>query len=291
MDSDDQPRPGMLGPARQPAAMISEDASTCLRIDVITIFPRYLEPLGMSLIGKARARGALDVRLHDLREYAQDPHGSVDGTPYGGGPGMVMRPGPWGEALDAVVPEGTSASPLLIVPTPGGVPFTQRTAAAYAREPWLIFGCGRYEGIDARVLDEARTRTRVEEVSIGDYVLAGGEAAVLVIVEAVARLLPGVVGNSLSTEDDSFAAGSMEGLLEGPAYTRPASWRGRAVPPVLLSGDHGAVRRWRRDEALRRTARRRPELVERLDPARLDERDRAVLREARFPSSGEDVAE
>ncbi len=274
----------------QPVTSRDAGTPTRLRIDVITVFPEYLEPLDVSLLGKARARGVLDVHVHDLRERAHDPHRSVDDTPYGGGPGMVMKPEPWGEALDAVIPAGADPPPL-IVPTPSGRMFTQRTAEAFARESWLVFGCGRYEGIDARVLDEVRTRTRVEEVSIGDYVLAGGEAAVLVIVEAVARLLPGVLGNYRSVGDDSFAAGEMEGLLEGPVYTKPARWRGREVPSVLVSGDHAAIRRWRRDQALRRTAHRRPELVERLEPSRLDERDRDVLWETRFRAGGEDVAD
>lgn len=262
-----------------------------MRIDAITIFPDYLTPLTMSLIGKARERGALDLRVHDLRQWAHDPHWTVDDTPYGGGPGMVMKPEPWGRALDVLAPPETDPAPLLVVPTPSGRPFTQRTAMAYAREPWLLFACGRYEGIDARVLDEARERLRVEEVSIGDYVLAGGEAAALVIVEAVSRLLPGVLGNAGSVIDDSFAPGGMENLLEGPVYTKPAHWRGRAVPPVLVSGDHAAIRRWRRDEALRRTAAYRPELLVGLAPEILDERDRAVLREAGFSPERDDVAD
>lgn len=266
-----------------------------LRADVVTIFPEYLAPLQVSLIGKARERGVLDLRVHDLRGWAHDPHRSVDDTPYGGGPGMVMTPHPWGEAMDTIAPEGAERQPLLVVPTPSGHPFTQRRAAAYARESWLLFACGRYEGIDERVLDEARARMRVEEISIGDYVLAGGEAAVLVIVEAVARLLPGVLGNVRSASDDSFASGTMEGLLEGPVYTKPAEWRGRAVPPLLLSGDHAAIDRWRRDQALRRTALRRPDLLRRMGPARLDQRDREVLRSvlgaAEFPEAGEDMAD
>lgn len=266
-----------------------------LQLDAITIFPEYLAPLEVSLIGKARERGLLDVRIHDLRAWTHDPHRSVDDTPYGGGPGMVMKPEPWGEALDAIVPPDARPPPLFVVPTPSGRPFTQRSAVAYAREPWLVFGCGRYEGIDARVLDEARSRMRVEEVSLGDFVLAGGEVAVLAMVEAVARLLPGVLGNSQSARDDSFAPGRMEGLLEGPVYTKPARWRGRDVPSILMSGDHGAIYRWRRDQALRRTVARRPELVEKLDPAHLDKLDRQALREARseseFPTIGDDMAD
>jgi tRNA (guanine37-N1)-methyltransferase len=246
-----------------------------VRVDVVTIFPDYLRPLDLSLIGRARADGLLDLRVHDLRTWTTDRHRTVDDTPYGGGPGMLMRPEPWGAALDAVVgaPGAEAHPPRLVVPTPGGVPFTQASAAELAAEPWLVFACGRYEGIDARVLDEAATRARVLEVSLGDYVLNGGEVAVLAIIEAVARLLPGVIGNADSLVDESHA----EGLLEAPAYTKPESWRGRDVPPVLLSGDHAKIARWRRDEALRRTAARRPDLVATLDPATLDAADLAVL--------------
>jgi tRNA (guanine37-N1)-methyltransferase len=192
---------------------------------------------------------------------------------------MVMAPEAWGRALDAVVPSGTDVPPLLVVPTPAGRLFDQRVAAEYAGEPWLVFACGRYEGIDARVAADAIRRMRVDEVSVGDYVLAGGEVAALAIIEATTRLLRGVVGNPDSIADDSH----QRGLLEGPAYTRPARWRDLDVPPVLLSGDHAAVARWQRDEALRRTARRRPDLLARLDPAVLDERDRAVLLEVVAP--------
>jgi tRNA (guanine37-N1)-methyltransferase len=230
-----------------------------VRIDVITIFPDYLAPLDASLLGKARTRGLLDIAVHDLRGWTDDVHRTVDDSPYGGGPGMVMRPEPWGLALDEVVPEGERA--LLVVPSPSGVPFTQATAARYAGREHLVFACGRYEGIDSRVAELARGRMDVEEVSIGDYVLAGGEVAVLVMVEAVARLLPGVLGNAESAVDDSFAAGRMESLLEGPVYTRPATWRGLEVPPVLMSGDHGAIARWRHEQAVARTADRRPDLL------------------------------
>jgi tRNA (guanine37-N1)-methyltransferase len=215
----------------------------------------------------------------------------VDDAPFGGGPGMVMTPGPWGEALD-VVTGGASAGTLLVVPTPAGVPFRQEIAAAYARYDRLVFACGRYEGIDARVIEDARTRLRVDEVSVGDYVLSGGEPAALVMIDAVARLLPGVLGNSESAADDSFGAGAgrMAGLLEGPVFTRPRVWRGRAVPDVLLSGDHGAIARWRRDEALRRTAAYRPDLLAGIASGALDARDRQVLLEAGFPVRGEDMA-
>jgi tRNA (guanine37-N1)-methyltransferase len=342
-----------------------------MRIDIVTIFPEYFAALDISLLGKARRTGLLDVHVHDLRDWTHDRHRTVDDTPYGGGPGMVMKPDPWGEALDTLVPPtpGSNAAPQspskadhstpeptapissatrhedrrppepppppqgvvhnaagsanarpeaanptgdsadasqevvntaggseaavprLIIPTPSGRPYTQETAARYADEPWLIFACGRYEGIDSRVVDEARTRMPVDEVSLGDFVLAGGEVAALVMIEAVGRLLPGVLGNADSVTDDSFAPGAMESLLEGPVYTKPQVWRDRPVPDVLLSGHHGAIARWRRDEALRRTARHRPDLLVRLVPCGLDDRDRAVLREAGFPVDGEDMAD
>ncbi|HEY3682446.1 MAG TPA: tRNA (guanosine(37)-N1)-methyltransferase TrmD [Streptosporangiaceae bacterium] len=259
-----------------------------MRIDIITIFPEYFAPLDVSLLGKARAQGLIDIGVHDLRGWTHDRHHTVDDTPYGGGPGMVMKPEPWGAALEDVRGSGTGR---LIVPSPSGRPFTQAMAAAYAREPRLIFACGRYEGIDARVVEDARTHLTVDEVGIGDYVLAGGEAAVLVMVEAVSRLVPGVLGNAESVADDSFAEGAMEGLLEGPVYTKPPEWRGRPVPPVLLSGDHGAIARWRRDEALRRTAANRPELAARLAAGDLDAHDREVLADAGFRNDSERMAD
>ena len=231
-----------------------------MRLDVVTIFPEYLAPLRLSLVGKAAEAGRLDVRVHDLRAWAEDRHRTVDDTPYGGGPGMVMKPDVWGDALDAIAPPTAIDQPLLVIPTPAGRPLTQALAAELAAEPWLLFACGRYEGIDARVAEDASTRMRVLEVSIGDYVLAGGEAAVLVIVEAVARLLPGVLGNAESAADDSFAPGQ-GGLLEGPVYTKPPVWRGLAVPDVLLSGHHAAIDAWRREQAVERTRRVRPELL------------------------------
>ena len=326
-----------------------------LRIDIVTIFPAYFEsPLGVSLIGKAAARGDIEFRVHDLRGWAGDVHHTVDDVPFGGGPGMVMKPDVWGDALDEIIPppsgaaSGTASAILsgtppgtasgtppgtasgtppgtasgtpsgtlsgvpsgpaarLIVPTPSGVPFTQDLAARYAAEARLVFACGRYEGIDGRVVDEMRTRMPVDEVSIGDYVLAGGEVAALVMLEAVARLLPGVLGNACSAQDDSFggdadSAGGMRGLLEGPVYTRPRAWREREVPEVLLSGNHAAIARWRRDMALRRTAAHRADLIGTLRD--LDRRDRQVLAEAGygcdessqdcaagFPVCGEDMA-
>jgi tRNA (guanine37-N1)-methyltransferase len=236
-------------------------------VDVVTIFPEYLAPLDVSLLGKAQERGLLEVRLHDLRTWTSDVHRTVDDTPYGGGPGMVMKPEPWGAALDAVLAAGGPAdAPVLVVPTPSGTPFTQALAVELAAEPWLAFACGRYEGIDARVLEDAAQRFRVLEVSLGDYVLAGGEVAVLVVVEAVARLLPGVLGNAESHRDDSFAPGEMQALLEGPVYTRPPVWRGLEVPAVLQSGDHAKIAAWRRERARERTAQRRPDLLGRGGP-------------------------
>ena len=230
-----------------------------MRLDVVTIFPDYLAPLRQSLLGKAIERGQVALGVHDLRRWTDDVHRTVDDTPYGGGPGMVMRPEPWGRALDDLAPEG-GPQPRLIVPTPAGAPFTQADAGRLAAAEWLLFACGRYEGIDARVTEYAARRMPVEEVSLGDYVLAGGEAAVLVIVEAVVRLLPGVLGNDRSAADDSFEPGA-GGLLEAPAYTKPASWRGLDVPDVLLSGNHAAIARWRAERSRERTAQRRPDLL------------------------------
>jgi tRNA (guanine37-N1)-methyltransferase len=240
-----------------------------VRIDVVTIFPDYLAPLRQSLLGRAAERGLVSIAVHDLRQWTDDVHRTVDDAPYGGGPGMVMRPEPWGRALDDVRPAGTR----LVVPTPAGQLFTQAMAAQWAREPGLVFACGRYEGIDQRVADWAGAAGPVSEVSLGDYVLAGGESAALVMIEAVTRLIPGVVGNRESVEFDSHA----DGLLEGPAYTRPASWRGHDVPAVLLSGDHAAIARWRRAESLRRTAERRPDLLAALPPDGLTDAERAQL--------------
>lgn len=245
-----------------------------MRIDVVTIFPGYLAVLREALVGKAIEAGKIQLGLHDLRDWTHDVHKAVDDAPYGGGPGMVMRPTVWGEALDSVCAHpADSPAPRLVVPTPAGRPFTQQIAREYATQPWLVFACGRYEGIDQRVIDDAGRRMVVDEVSIGDYVLVGGEVAVLVIVEAVARLLPGVLGNPESAQQDSFS----DGLLEGPAYTRPEQWRELTVPPVLRGGDHAAIARWRRDQALERTALRRPDLLDALPPDALDKGDREVL--------------
>jgi tRNA (guanine37-N1)-methyltransferase len=223
-----------------------------MRIDVVTIFPSYLDPLRQSLPGKAIESGLVQFEVHDLRRWTHDVHHSVDDSPYGGGPGMVMKAPVWGEALDEIC----SSDTLLVVPTPAGRLFTQATAQRWGSESHLVFACGRYEGIDQRVAEDAATRMRVEEVSIGDYVLPGGESAALVMIEAVLRLLPNVLGNPLSHQDDSHS----DGVLEGPSYTRPPSWRGLDVPEVLLSGDHGRVDAWRRQASEERTRQRRPEL-------------------------------
>lgn len=249
-----------------------------MRVDVVSIFPEYLAPLDLSLIGKARQAGLLDVVVHDLRDFTHDRHRTVDDTPAGGGAGMVMRPEPWGEALDHVLAGGRAAlgpdaAATLMVPSPSGVPFRQELAHDLAGRPWLVFACGRYEGIDERVLEDAAERFDVRPVSLGDYVLNGGEVAVLAIVEAVGRLLPGVVGNADSLVEESYE----DGLLEYPVYTKPASWRGREVPEVLLSGHHARIERWRREQRLIRTAQRRPDLLDRLDPAALPAADLAVL--------------
>ncbi|UOQ58738.1 tRNA (guanosine(37)-N1)-methyltransferase TrmD [Leucobacter allii] len=238
-----------------------------MRIDVVTIFPGYFDALELSLLGKARRRGLIDVRVHDLRDSAHDKHRTVDDTPSGGGAGMVMTPEPWGEALDAILAEGAEADrpagepePLLLFPSPAGEVFTQRMARELAEERHLVFGCGRYEGIDQRVFDEYAERGRVRLVSIGDYVLNGGEVAAIAMIEAIGRLVPGVVGNPDSLVEESHEA---DGLLEYPSYTKPAVWRGREVPPVLLSGDHAAVEAWRREQRIERTRRVRPELLPR----------------------------
>ncbi|HWJ52904.1 MAG TPA: tRNA (guanosine(37)-N1)-methyltransferase TrmD [Propionibacteriaceae bacterium] len=227
-----------------------------MRIDVVSIFPAYLDPLRLSLVGKAGDSGVMPIQVHDLRRWTHDRHRSVDDTPYGGGPGMVMRPEPWGEALDELATPRTR----LVLLTPSGRTFTQALAQELAAEEHLIIACGRYEGIDARVALDAAGRMRVDEVSIGDYVLNGGEAAALVVVEAVARLLPGVIGNPESLQTESHAA-DHEGLLEGPVYTKPPHWRGLEVPEVLLGGHHAKIAEWRRQQALARTRLYRPDLL------------------------------
>ena len=228
-----------------------------LRLDVVSVFPTYLEPLRLSLMGKAIEDGLLSLTVHDLRSHTRDKHQTVDDSPYGGGPGMVMKPEPWGEALDELV----TAETILVIPTPSGRPFTQAMAQELSSAQHIVFACGRYEGIDSRVAQHYQTKIRVEEVSIGDYVLAGGEVAVLVMVEAIARLVPGVLGNEQSFADDPFAAGQMENLLEGPVFTRPPVWRDLEVPEVLTSGDHAKIAAWKHEQAKARTAQNRPDLI------------------------------
>jgi len=224
-----------------------------VKIDIVTIFPEFFGVLDVSLLGKARQAGIIDVGVHDLRDFTHDRHRTVDDTPYGGGAGMVMRPEPWGEALDAVVtPES-----VVIFPSPAGERFTQATARELSVERHLVFGCGRYEGIDQRVIDFAGSAARVREISLGDYVLNGGEVAVMAMIEAVGRLVPGVIGNSASLDEESHEGG----LLEYPSYTKPAEWRGREVPAVLMGGNHGAIAAWRHEQQLERTRARRPDLL------------------------------
>ncbi|MBI5161365.1 MAG: tRNA (guanosine(37)-N1)-methyltransferase TrmD [Micrococcales bacterium] len=224
-----------------------------MRIDVVTIFPAFFAALDVSLLGRARQSGLIEVRIHDLRDFAHDRHRTVDDTPYGGGAGMVMRAEPWGEALDAVLTPGST----LVVPTPAGSLFTQRRARELSARQHLVFACGRYEGIDQRVVEWARRDHEVLELSLGDYVLNGGEVATLAMIEAAARVVPGMVGNPESLVEESHE----EGLLEYPSYTKPASWRGLDVPPILLSGHHGAIAAWRREQSIDRTRRIRPELL------------------------------
>ena len=241
-----------------------------MRCDIISIVPEYLEPLKLSLPGQAQRKGLLDVAVHDLRDFAHDRHRTVDDTPYGGGAGMVMKPQPWWEALEHVRTLG-DGTPTLIVPGPGGEVLTQRLARELADEDWLIFACGRYEGIDERVYEAAADVMPVRVISLGDYVLNGGEVAVLAMIEAAARLLPGFMGNAESLVEESHE----DGLLEYPVYTKPATWQGREVPPVLLSGDHGKVAAWRHQQRLERTAARRPDLLHAssaLTPGGVDDR-------------------
>lgn len=224
-----------------------------MRFDIVTIFPEFFEVLDISLLGKARTNGVVEYSIHDLRDFTRDKHRTVDDTPYGGGAGMVMKPEPWGEAIDAVAQDDS----VLVVPSPAGEPFTQAMAREFATAPQLVFACGRYEGIDQRVFDHFSTRMRVRAVSLGDYVLNGGEVAALAMIEAVARLVPGVVGNPESLVEESHE----DGLLEYPSYTKPQEWRGLEVPPVLLSGNHAAIAAWRHEQQLKRTREVRPDLL------------------------------
>ena len=236
-----------------------------MRIDIVTIFPEFFDVLDISLLGKARQAGIIDLGVHNLRDATTDRHHTVDDTPYGGGAGMVMKPEPWGETLDGILSQDSEPSddttadgPLVIFPSPAGEVFTQAMARDLSTEKHLVFGCGRYEGIDQRVFDHTATRARVRLVSLGDYVLNGGEVAVMAMIEAIGRLIPGVVGNPHSLVEESHE----DGLLEAPSYTKPASWRGLDVPPILLSGNHGAIARWRHEQQLERTRRVRPDLLQ-----------------------------
>ncbi|GGM49039.1 tRNA (guanosine(37)-N1)-methyltransferase TrmD [Microbacterium saperdae] len=226
-----------------------------MRIDVLSIFPSYFDGLTLSLLGKAQSSGILDLQVRDLRDWTSDRHRTVDDTPYGGGAGMVMKPEPWGLALDEV--SARSARPTIIFPSPAGEVFTQATARDLSSREHLVFGCGRYEGIDERVFDYASTLGEVRLISLGDYVLNGGEVATMAMIEAIGRLIPGVVGNPESLVEESHE----DGLLEYPSYTKPSLWREHAVPDVLLSGNHAAIASWRREQQLERTRKRRPDLL------------------------------
>ncbi|MCW4459333.1 tRNA (guanosine(37)-N1)-methyltransferase TrmD [Microbacterium sp. MPKO10] len=227
-----------------------------MRFDIVTIFPEFFDVLDISLLGRARKSGLIELGVHDLRDYTHDRHRTVDDTPYGGGAGMVMKPEPWGEALDSVLDDADD--PLVIFPSPAGDVFTQQMARELSENAHLVFGCGRYEGIDHRVFDHTASRARVKLVSLGDYVLNGGEVAVMAMIEAIGRLVPGVIGNPASLVEESHEAG----LLEYPSYTKPAVWRGIDVPPILLSGNHGAIERWRHEQQVERTRRVRPDLLD-----------------------------
>ncbi|TVU63194.1 tRNA (guanosine(37)-N1)-methyltransferase TrmD [Paenarthrobacter nitroguajacolicus] len=244
-----------------------------MRIDVVSIFPEYLAPLELSLIGKARQDGLLELNVHDLRTFTTDKHRTVDDTPYGGGAGMVMKPEPWAQALESVAKPSEGAKPVLIVPSPAGERFNQALAYELAEEEQLVFACGRYEGIDERVIEWAQEHFTVRPMSLGDYVLNGGEVAVLAMVEAIGRLLPGVVGNPESLVEESHS----DGLLEYPVYTKPSAWRDYDVPAVLLSGNHGKIAQWRRHEQFRRTSERRPDLLAEFDAGSLSRADRNAL--------------
>jgi tRNA (guanine37-N1)-methyltransferase len=223
-----------------------------VRVDIVTIFPRIFEsPLRESLLGRAVASGLLDVRVHDLRDFASGPQRQVDDDPYGGGPGMVMKPEPVFAAVESL--GGEPRRTILL--SPAGRRLDQAFVRELALEPWILLICGRYEGVDERVVNGLPA----EEVSVGDYVLSGGEVPALVVLEAVTRLVPGVIGNEESSERDSFGP---DGVLDHPHYTRPAAFRDLGVPPVLLSGNHAEIERWRREAAVEKTRRNRPDLLE-----------------------------
>jgi tRNA (guanine37-N1)-methyltransferase len=237
-----------------------------MEIDVFTLFPEVMQPyLHSSVLGKAQDSGLLSVRLHDIRQYAADRHNTTDEEPYGGGGGMIMKPEPVFAAVENVLGKGIASIPIILL-TPQGRVFDQSTAKALSQKTHIALICGRYEGVDERIREHLVT----DEISIGDYVLTGGELPALVLVDAVARWIPGVLGDRSATQKDSHA----NGLLEYPHYTRPASFRGWKVPEVLLSGDHARIDAWRRAESLKRTAERRPDLLER---AELDEDDQYIF--------------
>ena len=225
-----------------------------MKIDAISIFPDYFSVLELSLLGKAQESGLIEFKAHDLRSWTTDKHKTVDDTPYGGGAGMVMKPEPWGEALDSVLAEDS----VVVFTTPAGIPFTQGLAQELSKENHLVFACGRYEGIDQRVVEYSKTKAKVLEVSLGDYVLNGGEVAALAMIEAITRLIPGFMGNSESIVEESHS----DGLLEYPSYTKPQVWRGLEVPEVLLSGHHAEIEKWRKAQQLSRTEQNRPDLLD-----------------------------
>jgi tRNA (guanine37-N1)-methyltransferase len=226
-----------------------------VRIDAISIFPEYFKALDISLLGKAREKEIIDLRVHDLRDFTHDKHKTVDDSPYGGGAGMLMKPEPWGEAFDEILPADGNVT--IIFTSPAGEQFKQATAYELAKEDHIVFACGRYEGIDQRVVDYAATKGRVRLISLGDYVLNGGEVAAIAMVEAIARLIPGVIGNAESLVEESHS----DGLLEYPSYTKPAVWRELEVPDVLLSGNHALIAKWRKEQQVERTKRVRPDLL------------------------------
>jgi len=225
-----------------------------MRIDAISIFPQFFDVLDISLLGKAKAQDLLEVKIHDLRDFTDDKHRTVDDTPFGGGAGMLMKAEPWGQALDSVM----TAETIVIFPSPAGELFKQATAQELSKAKYLVFACGRYEGIDQRVVDYATSKAKVRLVSLGDYVLNGGEVAAVAMIEAIARLIPGVIGNADSLTEESHS----DGLLEYPSYTKPSTWRGLEVPEVLLGGNHAEIAKWRKAKALERTQQVRPELLD-----------------------------
>ena len=226
-----------------------------MRIDIVSIFPEFFSVLDVSLVGKARQKGLVTTKVTDLRDFTYDVHRTVDDSPYGGGAGMVMKPEPWGEAIDSLI--GDESSAVLVVPSPAGEPFTQAIARELAAEEHLVFACGRYEGIDQRVLDHYGSRIRVRPLSLGDYVLNGGEVATMAFIEAITRLIPGMVGNPESLVEESHE----DGLLEYPSYTKPQLWRDLEVPEILRSGNHAAIAAWRREQQIERTKAVRPDLL------------------------------